>query len=204
MRAIIDNIWTWSMFSEEKGYNFNSYLISDGKKTVLIDPVKQNDEDFNFIKSKTPYEAIYLTNKDHLRDAYNLKEKLNIPLWIHEEDKQYIENEVDYAFRDGNKLACGIEVIHLNDQKSPGECAFYIPERKVLILGDALIGHPADNLKLLPKEKYKDINQAKKELEKLISLSFDVLLLGDGESILEGAKEKVINFMENYLSVISK
>lgn len=192
------------MFSEEKGYNFNGYLISDGKKNVLIDPVRQNDEDFNFIKKKAPYEAIYLTNKDHLRDSKNLKTKLNTSIWIHEEDKQYLENDVDCTFKDGDKLTCEIEVIHLNNQKSPGECAFYLPSRKVLILGDALIGFPSGSLKLLPKEKYKDIKNTIKSLERLVSLSFDTLLLGDGESILEGAKEKTIHFLQNYLSVISK
>ncbi len=204
MKQILENIWTWSVFSEEKGYNFNSLLISDGNKRVLIDPVKTTEEDFSFIKSKAPFEAIYLTNKDHFRDTYNLKTKLSIPTWIHKEDKQYLENDVDYTFSSGDKLACGIEVVHLSDQKSPGECAFYIPSKKVLILGDALIGYPAGSLKLLPDSKYKDINKTKEELFKLQSLSFNILLLGDGEAILEDAQEKVIQFLQNNLPIAFK
>lgn len=204
MKEVLENIWSWSIFSEEKGYNFNSLLISDGNKRVLIDPVKPNDEDFNFIKSKAPFEAIYLTNKDHLRDTHSLRRKLYIPTWSHKEDKQSLKNEVDYTFKDRDKLACGIEVVHLKDQKSPGESAFYIPDRKILILGDALIGHPAGSLKLLPTAKYKDINKAKEGLLKLQDLEFDVLLLGDGEPILERAKEKVVQFLQSSMAKISK
>ena len=165
MKEIVKNIWTWSIYSEEKGYNFNGYLVTDGEKNILIDPVKPTEEDFQFIHSKAPFEAIYLTNKDHLRDTHSLKRKLYIPTWSHEQDLQYLENEVDYTFQDKDKLTCGIEVIHLTDQKSPGESAFYIPNRKILILGDALIGHPSGNLKLLPAQKYKDINKAQEKLK---------------------------------------
>ncbi len=203
MKEILENIWSWSIFSEEKGYNFNSLLISDDNKRVLIDPVKTTDEEINFIRTKAPIEAIYLTNKDHLRDACNLKQKLNIPIWIHSEDKQYLQDEADYIFSDEDKLACGIEVIHLNDQKSPGECAFFIRNKKILILGDALIGHPAGGLKLLPAAKYKDINKTKEGLLKLQTLPFNSLLLGDGESILDNAKEKMIQFVQNNTPVIS-
>ena len=204
MKEILEKIWTWSVFSEEKGYNFNSLLISDGNKRVLIDPVKPSDEDFNFIKSKAPFEAIYLTNKDHLRDTHNLRRKLYIPTWSHKEDKQYLKNEVDYIFKDKDKLACGIEVIHLQDQKSPGESGFYISNRKILILGDALIGHTPGNLKLLPAEKYANINKAKSGLLRLQDLEFDILLLGDGEHILEGAKKKVMEFLQSSLAAAPK
>ena len=194
MKEILNTIWTWSSFSNEKKYNFNGTIISTGNKKFLIDPVQVNDDEHQFIKSFLPFEAIYLTNKDHERIAYDLRREFNIPIWIHEADKPFLKEAPDFTFKDKDKLLCGIEVIHFTDQKSPGESAFYLQDRKVVILGDALIGNPPGKLNLLPEAKYKDIKKAKKGLEKLSTLSFDVILAGDGEPILSNAKDILEKF----------
>ena len=40
VKEILHNIWIWSYYSEEKGFNFNGTIVSDGTTKVLIDPVK--------------------------------------------------------------------------------------------------------------------------------------------------------------------
>ena len=194
MKEILKNIWTWSSFSNEKKYNFNGTIISDGSKKILIDPVHMNDDEYKFVKRFLPFEAIYLTNKDHERIAYDLRRELNIPIGIHKDDKQSLKEAPDFTFKDGDKLACGIEVVQFTDQKSPGESAFYLRDRKIIILGDALIGNPPGKLNLLPEAKYKDVKKAKNGLEKLCTLSFDVILVGDGEPILSNAKDALEKF----------
>jgi glyoxylase-like metal-dependent hydrolase (beta-lactamase superfamily II) len=93
------------------------------------------------------------------------------------------------TFKDGELLVGGIWVIQLKDQKSPGESALFIQQRKgVLILGDALIGKPAGALSMLPAEKYADSQKAKDGLRRLLKYQFDSVLVGDGASIITGAK----------------
>jgi glyoxylase-like metal-dependent hydrolase (beta-lactamase superfamily II) len=104
------------------------------------------------------------------------------------------------TYKDGELLPGGIWAIHLKDQKSPGESALFIERgRGVLILGDALIGKPPGSVRLLPAEKYVDIQKAKDGLHRLLKYNFDSLLVGDGASILVGGKEQV----EQLLSVAS-
>ena len=43
VKEILHNIWIWSWYSEEKGYNFNGTIVSDGRTKVLIDPIKMGD-----------------------------------------------------------------------------------------------------------------------------------------------------------------
>ena len=81
-------------------------------------------------------------------------------------------------------------------QKSPGESAFYLEKRKILILGDALIGHPPGKLSLLPGVKYQDYRKAHVGLRRLFILSFDALLVGDGQSILTGGQEALEQFFD--------
>jgi glyoxylase-like metal-dependent hydrolase (beta-lactamase superfamily II) len=88
-------------------------------------------------------------------------------------------------------------VIHLKDQKSPGESALFIQQGKgVLIVGDALIGKPAGSVSLLPAEKYADLRKAQEGLRRLLKYNFESLLVGDGASILTGAKQVVERLLQ--------
>jgi glyoxylase-like metal-dependent hydrolase (beta-lactamase superfamily II) len=83
------------------------------------------------------------------------------------------------TFNDGELLPGGIWVIHLQDQKSPGESALFLQQGKgVLIVGDALIGKPPGGLSLLPAEKYADAAKAKAGLRRLLKYQFDAVLMG--------------------------
>jgi glyoxylase-like metal-dependent hydrolase (beta-lactamase superfamily II) len=83
-------------------------------------------------------------------------------------------------------------VIHLHDQKSPGESALFIQQGKgVLIVGDALIGPPSGGVRLLPAEKYVDYAKATEGLRRLLKYDFDTILVGDGASIMSDAKPAV-------------
>ena len=195
VKEILQNTWIWSWYSEEKGYNFNGTIVSDGRTNVLIDPVKMSDDnDSHAIQDHGPFEAIYLTNKDHERISHDLRSQWKVPVWIHEEDQCFLKEKADNTFRDGQKLACGIRVVHLKNQKSPGESAFYIESRGVLILGDALIGHPPDHLNLLPFVKYQDIEKARESLKMLTECRVNSLLVGDGVGVFHGVNKAFAEF----------
>ena len=194
MKEIFEGIWIWSWFSEEKGYFFNGTLVADGAAKILIDPVRTTDKDYEFLKKQAPFGAIYLTNKDHERIASSLRREFEAPVWIHEEDVPYLKEKPDHTFREADTLACGIRVIHLLHQKSPGESAFYLAARKILILGDALIGNPPKKLRLLPAAKYQDIRKAQAALRRLFSLCFETVLVGDGACILENGFDALDEF----------
>lgn len=196
MKEIFPGIWTWSWFSEEKGYFFNGLLLREEEKTVLIDPPWMSAENRKALLGLSPVSAIYLTNKDHERSTYDLRREFKIPVWIHALDKPFLKEAPDQTFSEGQRLECGIRVVHLQHQKSPGESAFYHEKRKILILGDALIGHPPGQLKLLPAAKYPDIRKAEAGLRRLFSLSFEALLVGDGQPISSGAQEALDRFFD--------
>ena len=63
--------------------------------------------------------------------------------------------------------------------------------------GPVLIGRQAGQLNLLPAEKFADVNKAKASLTRLLKYNFDAVLVGDGTSILAGAKEAVRRAIES-------
>ena len=69
-------------------------------------------------------------------------------------------------------------------------------ERKILFVGDAIIGDPPGELRLLPEPMYADLVLAMEGLKVLQDLDFDTILVGDGENILTKAKLAVDKFLK--------
>jgi glyoxylase-like metal-dependent hydrolase (beta-lactamase superfamily II) len=116
---------------------------------------------------------------------------------VPEADAGQMELKPTKTFKDGELLPGGVWIVHLKDQKSPGESALYIQQgRGVLIVGDALIGRPPGAVSMLPADKYADVGKAKEGLRRLLKYNFESLLVGDGASILAGAKQPVEQFLQ--------
>ena len=189
MKAVLPNIWEWSWFSEEKQLNFNGHFLTVGEHRILIDPPPMAPEDIAFSQQGGPIDYILLTNRDHEREAASLQEIFHCGVRGPELDAAAMAHAKVTTYKDGELLPGGIWAIQLSHQKSPGESAFFLDARKgILIVGDAVIGKPEGALRLLPAEKYADLEQAREGLRRLLKYQFDALLVGDGSSIVSGAK----------------
>ena len=197
MKPILPGIATWSWFSEEKQLNFNGHLLDVGEHRILVDPPPLSDDDLSKLSNAGQVDYILLTNRDHERESAAYKDALNTRVYVPQADAPEMSVTSDKTFVDGELLPGGIWVIHLSDQKSPGESALFIQQgRGVLIVGDALLGKPEGSVSMLPAEKYADPAKAREGLRRLLKYNFDSLLVGDGTSILTGAKAVVAKALE--------
>ncbi len=203
IKEILPNLYSWSEYSEEKKLDFNGYLIIGKNESVIIDPPdlkKDEAEELdNLIKSHSscPLRGILLTNVHHERASSLLKNRFSAPVWVNAQDKEALEVPADKTFKGGDNLFCGIQAIQLDHQKSPGETAFYMTDQNIMLVGDALIGKVPGQVNMLPSDKYQDPVKAKAGLNRLMDYEFETLLVGDGASILKGAKEAVKTFLAN-------
>ncbi|MBX3333920.1 MAG: hypothetical protein KF876_07335 [Nitrospira sp.] len=196
MKQILPGIWQWSWFSEEKQFNFNGLLLTIGEHKILVDPPAMSSEASAMVRRHAPIDYILITNRDHLREASTYQREFCCQLYIPEADAALMEAKPTKTYKDGELLPGGIWAIQLNDQKSPGESALFIDRgRGIMIVGDALIGRPPGAVGLLPAEKYVDIEKAKEGLGRLLKYNFESLLVGDGDSILTGAKQQVAQLL---------
>ncbi|MCH8300905.1 MAG: hypothetical protein IIC39_10240 [Candidatus Marinimicrobia bacterium] len=199
MEEILKDVYTWSVFSPEKGFNFNGWFILKQNPlfgNVVIDPPQPSDDDLTQIRSLGGVSEIIITNRDHVRWSRELKNKFDATIRMPSADAGLVEIEFDSTYDDGDALAGFLQAVHIPNNKSPGETALYWQHRKILILGDALIGEPPGDVSLLPSEKYDDIILARNGISVLVELDFDALLLSDGQPILKGGKIAVKNFVE--------
>jgi glyoxylase-like metal-dependent hydrolase (beta-lactamase superfamily II) len=72
------------------------------------------------------------------------------------------------------------------------------PERRILIVGDAVIGTPPGQCGLLRDKVMDDPAQLRDSVRRLLALDFDTLLVGDGAPILSGAKERLRTLVDSW------
>ncbi|MGC3975469.1 MAG: hypothetical protein QM771_13975 [Nitrospira sp.] len=197
MKQLLPGIWQWSWFSQEKQLDFNGLFLAVGEHKIVIDPPPMTAEASTLIRRQGALDYIIVTNRDHLREAATYQAEFRCQLQVPEVDASQMDVKPTKTYKDGELLPGGIWAIQLKDQKSAGESALYIQQGKgVLIVGDALIGKPAGALSLLPSERYGDIAKAKEGLRRLLKYNFDSILVGDGASIIFGAKQAVEHLLQ--------
>ena len=192
MKQVLPQIWQWSWFSPEKQIDFNGHLLAVGEHRILVDPPPMDSTDRAQVRQGGKIDYIIITNRDHEREVETTRDEFQCQVVVPELDAKEMSVQPTRTYADGELLPGGIWVVHLADQKSLGECALFLQQGKgIVIVGDALIGRPSGGVSLLPPEKYANISKAREGLQRLLKYNFDSLLVGDGESILTGAKAVV-------------
>jgi len=195
MKEIIEGIYTWSWFSQEKQIPFNGFYVRSEEAAVIVDPPPYGGDDLAEMERLGAPVAILLTNVHHGRRSAELAEHFGIPIRLHESDAAGASVKVTSTFKDGDVLEGGLVAVHVPHAKSPGETAFHHQASGALIVGDAIIGKPAGQVRLLPAEKFPDAEKALLGVRRLLEVPFSALLLGDGESLVEGGHDAIRKYL---------
>ncbi|HVB79791.1 MAG TPA: MBL fold metallo-hydrolase [Candidatus Binataceae bacterium] len=191
METIADGIRTWSWFSTPHGYNFNGLLIAHPQGNICIDPVEASAADLEEIVRARPTRVL-LTNRNHVRMANRVRELTGARVAIHPADAPYARSQgavIDDELRVSERV--GPLTVVAVPGKSPGEVAMHWPERKILIVGDAVIGNPSGRCGLLREQVMDDPARLRESVRNLLAVDFETLLVGDGVSIMGGAKDRL-------------
>jgi glyoxylase-like metal-dependent hydrolase (beta-lactamase superfamily II) len=191
MREILQGIFVWSWLSPPHGYHFNGHLFRLPGLTFCVDPVTAEPSVLEAICAARP-ERTVLTNRNHTRISGLLRERLGTRIAIHPKDAPHARAQgvsIDEELQPGMHI--GPLTVVAVPGKSPGEIALYDPERRLLLVGDALIGDPPGQVRLLRPQVIDDLQELQSSIRQLLHLDFDTLLCGDGEPILTGARAAV-------------
>src|SRR5690242_12091384 len=198
MREILPDIFTWSRFSEPHGYDFNGYLIRDPGGNLCIDPVQPDDAELDAI-ARVGVAKIILTNRNHSRASNAVRERTGAPVLVHPDDALHARAQgttIDGALRIGESI--GPLVVVPAPGKSPGEVVLHWPSRRILIVGDAVIGNPPGRCSLLREKVMDDPPRLRQSVAALAALDVDALLVGDGVPILHDAKARLAELVQTF------
>lgn len=196
MRQIMPGIFMWSWLSPKHNYNFNGYAFKSNDKLVVIDPAIMDTLNMELLQKLGTPVHILLTNKDHERMAYEMRDWFGAKIHIHKSDAPLLKQSPDHTFDDGDILPGNLRAINISDNKSPGETALLLSQGKgILFIGDAIIGWPKGEFSLLPTTIYKDPKKAKEGIKVLLGYDYNTVLVGDGEPVLEDGKGTINRFL---------
>jgi glyoxylase-like metal-dependent hydrolase (beta-lactamase superfamily II) len=191
VREILPGILTWSWLSPRHGYDFNGTLVLHDSGNLCIDPVEPTDEVLDRL-AKEGVARILLTNRHHTRAAGRVRARTGASVAIHPADAAYAREQgvaIDEELAVGERVG-PFRVVGAPG-KSPGEVALHDAARRILVVGDAVVGNPPGRLSLLPERVMEDPAGLRASVASLADLEFDVLLVGDGVHIGSGARERL-------------
>lgn len=191
MREILGDIFTWSRLSEPHGYDFNGHLFRHAGGNLCIDPVEPDAAAAEEIE-RLGVARVLLTNRNHSRAANLVRRRTGARTVIHPDDAAHARDqgtELDDELRPGDRIG-PFAVIGVPG-KSPGEVALHWPERRLLLVGDAVIGNPPGRCGLLREAVMDDPPRLRASVRELLDLDFETLLVGDGAPILQDAKARL-------------
>jgi glyoxylase-like metal-dependent hydrolase (beta-lactamase superfamily II) len=198
MREIVTGVWTWAWPSPPHGYDFNGHLVLHSSGNICIDPVELSEEAETKLVA-AGVATIALTNRNHVRAANRVRQLTGARTLIHPADAAHAHTqgaEIDGALGVGDEIG-PLRVVG-TPGKSPGEVAFFWPARRLLIVGDAVIGNPPQRLSLLREKVMDDPNRLRASVRALLDVDFDTLLAGDGVSILADAKARLRELIDSF------
>lgn len=198
MREFLPGVLNWSWFSEPHGYDFNGTLFLHAEGNLCVDPVDPSEEVLDQL-AKEGVARILVTNRNHTRATNRVRERTGARVAIHPADAAYgrdqgtaIDGELEVGERAGPFIVVGVP------GKSPGEIALHDPVRRLLVVGDAVIGNPPGQLSLLRERVMDDPERLRASVRCLLDLDFDALMLGDGVPLREGAHERLRELVASF------
>lgn len=191
MHEFLPGVLSWSWFSEPHGYDFNGTLFLNVEGNLCVDPVDPNEEVLDHF-AKEGVAQILITNRNHTRAANRVREHTGARVAIHPADAAYARDQgtaIDAELKVGERV--GPFTVVGVPGKSPGEIALHDPARRLLVVGDAVIGNPPGQLSLLRERVIDDPARLRASVQSLLELDVDALIVGDGVSIREGGRDRL-------------
>ncbi len=191
MHEFLPGVSIWSWFSEPHGYDFHGTLLLCAEGNLCVDPVDPSDEVLDRL-AREGVAQILITNRNHTRAANRVRERTGARVAIHPADAAYAREQgtaIDAELEVGERV--GPLTIVAVPGKSPGEIAFHDPARRLLIVGDVVVGNPAGQLSLLRERVMDDPARLRASVRSLLELDFDALMVGDGVPIRAGGRERL-------------
>jgi len=210
MVKILDNVYSID-HSEAKNHSMESWILDCSEGTILIDGGMTPQHVDNIAaelksmgKKWSDIKAILITHKhgDHIRNLPQLVELTGAPVQAHEYEAPLIKETVGVEVKgleDHTVLPwCGgIELIHVPGH-SEGNSSYYLKKHRAMIAGDTIFGDEDGNLMPPPERYCLDVEQATREIRRLLDYDFDVFIYTHGKDIIGGAKEKVKALVEEH------
>jgi hypothetical protein len=174
VEEVVPGLWRWSLHDERTDFIGAAYAV-DG---VLIDPLPLVPDELARLGD---VEAIVLTSGSHQRSAWRYRRELGAPVWAPALVRE-VDEEPDHRYGDGDELPGGLRAVFTPGAGTTQHTLLY---GRAAICPDLLLQPEGGELGFVPDRYLYDPAEARRSIEKLLTLPFDVLALTHG-GVLRG------------------
>lgn len=210
MVKVLDNVYNID-HSEAGDHSLETWVLDCDEGVVLVDggmrenAVENIENELKSIgRDWDDVRLILVTHKhgDHVKNLPRLVELTGAPVKAEEDEVPLIEAAVGVKvgkLKHGQVLRfCGgVEVVHVPGH-SEGNACYYLREHRAMIAGDTIFGDPEGNLTPPPERYCLDVQQATREIRRLLQYDFDYLLIAHGKDAMGDARARVESLVEEH------
>jgi glyoxylase-like metal-dependent hydrolase (beta-lactamase superfamily II) len=186
LEEVVPGVRRWSIHDERIDFIGAAYAVAAGDGVVMIDPLPLEDDG---LAELGRVEAIVLTCGSHQRCAWRYRREFGVQVHAPALAKE-IDEEPDVRYGNGDLLPG-----HLSAVFTPGagttQHTLVLGDPKVAFVPDMLVETPEGRVAMLASRWMYDPEEARRSVEKLLGLDFDVLCLAHGGVVSKDAKDAV-------------
>ena len=193
IHEVLPGVLHWTAPHPTAGLDSGSHLLT--AEGVLIDPIAP-PEGIEWLDDRG-IAVILLTNRHHTRSAFDIQDRLGVPIRAPRTGMQDLPADRVEAYEFGDELPGGI-VPHAISETWPDETALAIPRHRAVAIADGVIDY--EGLGFFPDDLLGDDPEAEKQRLRegfarlAAEVDFDHLLLAHGAPVIGDGRERLRAF----------
>ena len=187
IQELLPGVFTWSAYSPQHKVELRSHAVLNQGVLTCFDPIPLSLPARDALLALASTTTLVLTNGNHERDSLDWQKRHQISLWASAESGLDL-NDLRVLPAQGAWQGWKVESL---EGGGPGEIAFRLEDRRLVVAGDAIINLPGRALELLPDKYCSDPAVLRKSLRLWVADPFDTLLLAHGDWLPELASARV-------------
>ena len=194
VEEVVPGVFHWQVANPGIGgvASASHAVRTDSGETVLIDPVPLAEEPLDAL---APVEAIVLTAACHQRSAWRYRRRFGVPVHLPRGSRE-TEEDPDDHYSAGDVLPGGLEAVHAPGPEDPHYALLRKEKPAILFCPDLLMVEEGE-LVFVPGQYQEDPERARRSLERLLELPFDVLCLDHGPPLTVEPKAAVKRLLDS-------
>lgn len=187
VEEVVPGLWYWGLEDDRiGGYWSAAHALEMDDGVVLIDPLPLAPEGFSRLGSIA---AILLTTSSHQRSAWRYRREHGVEVYAPALARMFDE-EPDHRYGDGDVLPGGLRAV-FTPGAGTSQHTLLAESPSVAFVPDLLVLQPGESLALIPAQYAHDIEEARRSVERLLELPFEILCLAHGTPVTAGAKDAI-------------
>ena len=184
IEEVVPGVWTWSLHDERIDFVSTAHAVAGPEGVVLIDPLPLDPD---ALHSLGEVAAICLTAGTHQRSAWRYRRQFEVP--VHAPAlSRLIDEEPDKRYGDGDQLPGGLLAVFTPGGGTTQHTLLLESGGGIAFVPDLLVNVPERGLRITPDEYVHDPAEARRSIDKLLDLRFEVMCLNHGAPVTEDPK----------------